>query len=254
MYNNDPEERRREHDSEDRQGNKSASDRINDIETTEIYRVLKKLVSLSFESYQKGFHRYDKKAIVKHFITNQKWKILDDLVSPAFKPDVYVFDLSPSNDASLEMYVNAISSLAVKDSIIYLTYNNCMLRKLEIKRPSPFGVDVKEIVNSEEERYSNFDCTVYKESTFLYDELRTINGRAIYIFSDYDITYDITQLSKENPNVVWFSTEGNVDPMFAMFRRHPSEYEGYYVDVSDISDIEDYIREPNKRKYKGVMK
>ncbi len=54
--------------------------------------------------------------------------------------------------------------------------------------------------------------------------------------------------------MVWFSTEGNIDPMFAMFRQYPSEYEGYYVDVSDISDIEDYIRETNKRKYKGVRK
>ncbi|MDE6141849.1 MAG: hypothetical protein K2G03_04530, partial [Bacilli bacterium] len=116
------------------------------------------------------------------------------------------------------------------------------------------GIDVKEIVNSNEEKYSNFECMVFREFTSLYEELRKIKDRTIYVFSDFDISADISKLSQENPNIVWFSTEGNIDPMFSMFREHPSTYEGYYVDVSDISDIEDYIKEPNKRKYKGVRR
>lgn len=130
---------------------------------------------------------------------------MDDLVSPTYKPDVYVFDLSPSNDDSLEMYVNAISSLAVKDSIIYLTFNESMLRKLVIKKPDSRGIDVKKIVNSEDEKYYNLECTVFREHTSLYEELRTIKNRMIYIFSDFDIMIDITKLSKENPDIVWFS-------------------------------------------------
>lgn len=251
LMNNYDEQEKRKH-SDNSSCKQHASDKINDIEQTEVYKILKKLTSLSFETFRKGTYKYDKKAIISHYITNQKFKILDDLVSPIYKPDVYVFDLSPSNDESLEMYVNAIGSLAIKDSIIYLTYNSSILRKLVIKKPSSGGIDVKYVVNSDEESYYNFDCTVYDKSPSLYDELREIKNRTIYIFSDFDITYDISRLSQENPNVVWFSTEGNIDPMFAMFRDYPSDYEGYYVDVQDITDIEKYIKEPNKKKYKGM--
>ena len=122
----------REQNKENDFENCKASDKINNITKIKIYKVLKKLVSLSYENYQKGTYKYNKKEIIKHYLTEQKFKILDDLESPVFKPDVYVFDLSPSNDNSLEMYVNAISSVAIKDSIIYLTYNNEILRKLTV--------------------------------------------------------------------------------------------------------------------------
>ena len=91
------------------------------------------------------------------------------MISPVFKPDVYVFDLSPSNDNSLEMYVNAISSVAIKGSLIYLTYNNKILRRLLIKKQNPKSIDVKEVVNSENEKYRNFECTVYNEYQSLYE-------------------------------------------------------------------------------------
>ena len=229
----------------------SASDKLDDITTTKIYRVLKKLVSLSYERCQKGTYKYDKKEIVKHYLTNQKFKIIDDLVSPTFKPDVYVFDLSPSNNESLEMYVNAISSVAIKNSLIYLTYNDCILRKLLIKKESAKNIDVSKIVNSDVKFYNNFECTIFNEYRSLYEELRDIKDRKIYIFSDFDISRDISKLSQENQSIVWFSTEKNYGYNSFFYREYPSSYMGYYVETSGIEDIEKFIREKNKNKYKG---
>ena len=239
----------REQNKENDFENCKASDKINNITKIKIYKVLKKLVSLSYENYQKGTYRYDKKAIIEHYLTKQRFKIPDDLESPVFKPDVYVFDLSPSNNNSLEMYVNAISSVAIKDSIIYLTYNNIILRKLTVKKQSSRGIDVKEVATSEKERYENFKCTVYNEYQSLYEELKTIKDRKIYIFSDLDISDDMVKLSKKNRNVVWFSTENNI-LFYGAFREAPIGYKGFYVDTKNITDIEKYIKENNKSKYR----
>ena len=229
----------------------SASDKLNDITTIKIYKVFKKLASLSYERFQQGTYKYDKKEIVKHYLTNQKFKIFDDLVSPTFKPDVYVFDLSPSNNESLEMYVNAISSVAIKNSLIYLTYNDCILRRLLIKKQNSKYIDVSKIVNSEIKSYNNFECTIFYEYRSLYEELKDIKDRKIYIFSDFDITRDISRLSQENPNIVWFSTEKDYGSHSFFFRDYPSSYVGYYVETLGIEDIEKFIREKNKNKYKG---
>ena len=230
------------------------SDKLDDITTTKVYKVLKKLVSLSYEKYEKGTYKYDKKEIVKHYLTNQKFRIIDDLVSPTFKPDVYVFDLSPSNDESLEMYVNAISSVAIKNSLIYLTFNDCVLRKLTIKKENAKNIDVSKIANSQIKKYSNFDCTIFNEYRSLYEELREIKDRKIYIFSDFDISSDISKLSQENQEIVWFSTErsnysSSIYGSF-LYREYPSSYIGYYVDTYGIEDIEKFVLEKNKSKYK----
>lgn len=230
---------------------KQPSSKLSEIRPTEIYRVLKKLVSLSYERYQKGTYRYNKKEIVKHYLTNQKFRIIDDLESPTYKPDVYVFDLSPSNNQSLSMYVNAISSLAVKGSIIYLTFNERILRKIEIKKSSSTGIDVDKVANSEVQKYQNFDCTVFKEYQTIYQELVNIKNRKIYIFSDFDISREISQLSIENSEIVWFSTERiNSGTYWDPFRTYPSTYAGYYIETTGIKDIERYILEKNKQKYK----
>lgn len=232
----------------------SPSDKLDDISTTRIYKVFRKLVSLSYERYQKGTYRYNKKEIVKHYLTSQKFRIIDDLVSPTFKPDVYVFDLSPSNNKSLEMYVNAISSVATKNSLIYLTYNDCILRKLVIKKENSQGIDVSKVANSQVEKYNNFDCTIFTEYRSLYEELRDIKDRKIYIFSDFDISFDISRLSQENPSIVWFSTEknnyGDLNYNNYFYREYPSTYIGYYVEISGIDEIEKFILEKNKSKYK----
>ena len=232
----------------------SPSDKLDDISTTRIYKVFRKLVSLSYERYQKGTYRYNKKEIVKHYLTSQKFRIIDDLVSPTFKPDVYVFDLSPSNNKSLEMYVNAISSVAAKNSLIYLTYNDCILRKLVIKKENSQGIDVSKVANSQVEKYNNFDCTIFTEYRSLYEELRDIKDRKIYIFSDFDISFDISRLSQENPSIVWFSTEknnyGDLNYNNYFYREYPSTYIGYYVETSGIDEIEKFILEKNKSKYK----
>ena len=172
----------------------SPSKKLDDIQPTRIYKVLRKLVSLSYEQYQKGTYKYNKKEIIKHYLTNQKFRIIDDLESPTFKPDVYVFDLSPSNNKSLEMYVNAISSVAIKNSLIYLTYNSCILRKLLIKKENPHGIDVSKIANSQQKNYNNIDCTVFTEYRSMYEELKEIRNRKIYIFSDFD-TVSYTHLT-----------------------------------------------------------
>ena len=227
------------------------SDKLNDIHTTKIYKVLRKLVSLSYERYQKGTYKYDKKEIVKHYLTNQKFRIIDDLISPTFKPDVYVFDLSPSNDESLEMYVNAISSFAIKNSLIYLTYNDCILRKLTIKKECSKGINVNEVANSQVKKYKNFDCKIFDEYCSLYNELKDIKNRKIYIFSDFDISYDISKLSQENQDIVWFSTEKNCrNTEDYFYRQCLSTYVGYYVETSGIDDIEKFILEKNKNKYR----
>ena len=244
----------KENDNNENQGTQSPSDKLNDITTTKIYNVLKKLVSLSYDRYQKGTYKYDKKEIVKHYLTNQKFKILDDLVSPTFKPDVYVFDLSPSNNESLEMYVNAISSVAIKNSLIYLTYNDCILRKLIIKKGSSRPIDVSKIATSQLQKYNNFDCVIFNEYRSLYEELREIKDRKIYIFSDFDISSDISKLSQENQDIVWFSTEksnyGSSIYQSFFYREYPTSYAGYYVETSGIEDIEKFIMEKNKAKYK----
>ena len=251
LMNNYDENHSREQEDKQHKETHSASDKLDDITTTKIYKVLKKLVSLSYERYQKGTYKYDKKEIVKHYLTNQKFKIIDDLVSPTFKPDVYVFDLSPSNNESLEMYVNAISSVAIKNSLIYLTYNDCILRKLLIKKENAKNIDVSKIVNSEIKNYNNFECTIFNEYRSLYEELKDIKDRRIYIFSDFDISRDISRLSQENQNIVWFSTEKDYGSHSFFYREYPSSYMGYYVETSRIEDIEKFIREKNKNKYKG---
>ena len=254
LMNNYEEDVVKENDNNENQGTQSPSDKLNDITTTKIYNVLKKLVSLSYDRYQKGTYKYDKKEIVKHYLTNQKFKILDDLVSPTFKPDVYVFDLSPSNNESLEMYVNAISSVAIKNSLIYLTYNDCILRKLIIKKGSSKPIDVSKIATSQLQKYNNFDCVIFNEYRSLYEELREIKDRKIYIFSDFDISSDISKLSQENQDIVWFSTEksnyGSSIYQSFFYREYPTSYAGYYVETSGIEDIEKFIMEKNKAKYK----
>ena len=239
---------RNESDNDKNVSNKP-SDKLESINTTKIYKVLRKLVSLSYERWQKGTYRYNKKEIVKHYLTKQTYKIIDDLVSPTFKPDVYVFDLSPSNNSSLEMYVNAISSFAFKNSIIYLTYNDCILRKLLIKKENSRGIDVNEVAKSQNKKYDNIDCTIFYDYRSLYEELRIIKDRKIYIFSDFDISSDISKLSQENHNIVWFSTENNNYNNY-YYRDYPSSYIGYYVETSGIDDIEKFILEKNKFKYR----
>ena len=254
LMNNYEEDVDKEHENNHDKGTQNPSDKLNDITTTKIYRVLKKLVSLSYERYQKGTYKYDKKEIVKHYLMNQKFKIIDDLVSPTFKPDVYVFDLSPSNNESLEMYVNAISSVAIKNSLIYLTYNDCILRKLIIKKESYKTIDVSKIATSQLQKYNNFDCVIFNGYRSLYEELREIKDRKIYIFSDFDISSDISKLSQENQDIVWFSTEksncGSSIYQSFFYREYPTSYVGYYVETSGIEDIEKFIMEKNKAKYK----
>lgn len=228
----------------------SPSNKLNDITPTKVYKIFKKLVSLSYERYQKGTYRYNKKEIVKHYLTNQKFRILDDLISPTFKPDVFVFDLSPSNDNSLEMYVNAISSVAVKDSIIYLTFNSEVLKKLIIKKNCHKSINVQDVANSSIKKYASFDCVSFKKYQSLYAELREIKDRKIYVFSDFDISMDMEKLSQENKDIVWFSTENN-HGMYSFYREYPSNYAGYYVETADIKDIEKFVYEKNKEKYRG---
>ena len=255
LMNNYDENNNMSHNTNESKGAGSPSDKLDNITTTKIYQVLKKLVSLSYERYEKGTYKYNKKEIVKHYLTNQKFRIIDDLISPTFKPDVYVFDLSPSNNKSLEMYVNAISSVAIKNSLIYLTYNDCILRKLTIKKENAKGIDVGKVANSQIKKYSNFDCTIFNEYRSLYEELREIRDRKIYVFSDFDISSDISKLSQENQEIVWFSTERSnyASSIYSSFlyREYPSSYIGYYVVTSGIEDIEKFVREKNKAKYKG---
>ena len=228
------------------------SDKLSSIHSSKVYKTLKKLVSLSYERYTKGTYKYNKKDIVKHYITNQKFRIMDDMVSPTFKPDVYVFDLSPSNDDSLELYVNTISSVASKGSIIYLTFNERILRKLTIKKNSSSGIDVEKVAKSNTTRYQNFDCEVFDEFRSLYDELKDIKNKKIYVFSDFDVSEEMCSLSQENDSIVWFSTENSAHygGMFDFYRPYPTTYKGYYVETQGIDDIEKYVLEKNKSKYK----
>ena len=230
----------------------SPSDKLSSIHSSKVYKTLKKLVSLSYERYTKGTYKYNKKDIVKHYITNQKFRIMDDMVSPTFKPDVYVFDLSPSNDDSLELYVNTISSVASKGSIIYLTFNERILRKLTIKKNSSSGIDVEKVAKSNTTRYQNFDCEVFDEFRSLYDELKDIKKKKIYVFSDFDVSEEMCSLSQENDSIVWFSTENSAHygGMFDFYRPYPTTYKGYYVETQGIDDIEKYVLEKNKSKYK----
>ena len=230
----------------------SPSDKLSSIHSSKVYKTLKKLVSLSYERYTKGTYKYNKKDIVKHYITNQKFRIMDDMVSPTFKPDVYVFDLSPSNDDSLELYVNTISSVASKGSIIYLTFNERILRKLTIKKNNSSGIDVEKVAKSNTTRYQNFDCEVFDEFRSLYDELKDIKNKKIYVFSDFDVSEEMCSLSQENDSIVWFSTENSAHygGMFDFYRPYPTTYKGYYVETQGIDDIEKYVLEKNKSKYK----
>ena len=234
--------------SKSNSSSKRPSDKLSDVNATKVYNVLKKLVSLSYERYEKGTYRYDKKEIVKHYITNQKFKILNDTMSPIFKPDVYVFDLSPSNDNSLELYVNAISSLVVKGSIIYLTFNERILRKLTIKKYSNTSIDVNKIATTSENKYKNFDCEIYDDGVcFLYEELVKIRDRNIYIFSDFDVSDDMTRLSQKNREIVWFSTQKQ---NYSFLMDYPVNYQGYYVETENIDDIEKYVLTKNKNRYR----
>ena len=234
--------------SKSNSSSKRPSDKLSDVNATKVYNVLKKLVSLSYERYEKGTYRYDKKEIVKHYITNQKFKILNDTMSPIFKPDVYVFDLSPSNDNSLELYVNAISSLAVKGSIIYLTFNERILRKLTIKKYGNTSIDVNKIATTSENKYKNFDCEIYDDGVcFLYEELVKVRDRNIYVFSDFDVSDDMTKLSQKNREIVWFSTQTQ---NYSFLMDYPVNYQGYYVETENIDDIEKYVLTKNKSRYR----
>ena len=234
--------------SKSNSSSKRPSDKLSDVNATKVYNVLKKLVSLSYERYEKGTYRYNKKEIVKHYITNQKFKILNDTMSPIFKPDVYVFDLSPSNDNSLELYVNAISSLAVKGSIIYLTFNERILRKLTIKKYGNTNIDVNKIATTSENKYKNFDCEIYDDGVCsLYEELVKIRDRNIYIFSDFDVSDDMTRLSQKNREIVWFSTQKQ---NYSFLMDYPVNYQGYYVETENIDDIEKYVLTKNKNRYR----
>ncbi len=250
LMNNYEANQKKENENNTSKGTQSPSNKLNEISTTNIYNILKKLVSLSYERFQKGTYKYNKKEIVKHYLTNQKFKIIDDLVSPTFNPDIYVFDLSPSNNNSLEMYVNAISSVAFKNSWIYLTYNECILRKLIIKKENAKGINVSEVANSQVIKYNNFDCIIFDEYQSLYEELRSIKTRKIYIFSDFDISENISKLSHENPDIVWFSTEQNnslsSEYKSYFYSEYLNSYQGYYVEVSGIEDIEKFIKEKIK--------
>ena len=247
LMNNYEDEKNLEH-SKSSSSSKRPSDKLSDVNATKIYNVLKKLVSLSYERYENGTYRYNKKEIVKHYITNQKFKILNDTMSPIFKPDVYVFDLSPSNDNSLELYVNAISSLAVKGSIIYLTYNERIIRKLTIKKYDNASIDVNKIATTKENRYKNFDCEIYDDKMCsLYKELVKIRDRNIYIFSDFDVSDDMTRLSQKNREIVWFSTQTQ---NYSFFMDYPINYKGYYVETKGIDDIEKYVLTKNKSGYR----
>ena len=234
--------------SKSNSSSKRPSDKLSDVNATKVYNVLKKLVSLSYERYEKGTYRYNKKEIVKHYITNQKFKILNDTMSPIFKPDVYVFDLSPSNDNSLELYVNAISSLAVKGSIIYLTFNERILRKLTIKKYGNTSIDVNKIATTSENKYKNFDCEIYDDGVcFLYEELVKVRDRNIYVFSDFDVSDDMTKLSQKNREIVWFSTQTQ---NYSFLMDYPVNYQGYYVETENIDDIEKYVLTKNKSRYR----
>ena len=88
----------------------------------------------------------------------------------------------------------------------------------------------------------------------MYEELREIKDRKIYVFSDFDISSDISRLSQENQEIVWFSTErsnyGSSIYGSFFYREYPSSYIGYYVNTSGIEDIEKFVLEKNKSKYK----
>ena len=249
MDNYDEELNKKDTDENKEKELSSPSNKLNEVTPSKVYKIFKKLVSLSYERYQKGTYKYNKKEIVKHYLTNQKFRILDDLISPTFKPDVFVFDLSPSNDNSLEMYVNAISSVAVKDSIIYLTFNSEVLKKLIIKKNCHKSINVQDVANSSIKKYASFDCVSFEEYQSLYTELREIKDRKIYVFSDFDISMDMEKLSQENKDIVWFSTENN-HGMYSLYREYPSNYAGYYVETTDIKDIEKFVYEKNKEKYR----
>lgn len=250
MDNYDEELNKKDTDDDKEKELSSPSNKLNDVTSTKVYKVFKKLVSLSYERYQKGTYRYNKKEIIKHYLTSQKFRIIDDLVSPTFKPDVFVFDLSPSNDNSLEMYVNAISSVAIKDSIIYLTFNSEVLKKLIIKKNCHKSINVQDVANSSLKKYASFDCVSFEKYQSLYAELREIKDRKIYVFSDFDVSMDMEKLSQENKDIVWFSTENN-HGMYSLYREYPSNYAGYYVETTDIKDIEKFVYEKNKEKYRG---
>lgn len=250
MDNYDEELNKKDTDEDKEKELSSPSNKLNDVTPTKVYKIFKKLVSLSYERYQKGTYRYNKKEIIKHYLTSQKFRIIDDLVSPTFKPDVFVFDLSPSNDNSLEMYVNAISSVAVKDSIIYLTFNSEVLKKLIIKKNCHKSINVQDVANSSLKKYASFDCVSFEKYQSLYAELRKIKDRKIYVFSDFDVSIDMEKLSQENKDIVWFSTENN-HGMYSFYREYPSNYVGYYVETTDIKDIEKFVYEKNKEKYRG---
>ena len=247
LMNNYEEKKKLEH-SKSNSTSKQPSNKLSNVNATKVYNILKKLVSLSYERYENGTYRYDKKEIVKHYITNQKFKILNDTMSPIFKPDVYVFDLSPSNDNSLELYVNAISSLAIKGSIIYLTFNERILRKLTIKKYGNTNIDVNKIATTSENKYKNFDCEIYDDRMCsLYEELVKVRDRNIYVFSDFDVSDDMTKLSQKNREIVWFSTQTQ---NYSFLMDYPVNYQGYYVETENIDDIEKYVLTKNKSRYR----
>lgn len=53
------------HDVNNNKKSENPSDKLDDITITKIYKVLKKLVSLSYERYEKGTYKYDKKEIMR---------------------------------------------------------------------------------------------------------------------------------------------------------------------------------------------
>ena len=82
--------------------------------------------------------------------------------------------------------------------------------------------------------------------------MKDIKNKKIYVFSDFDVSEEMCSLSQENDRIVWFSTENSdhYGGMFDFYRPYSTTYKGYYVETQGIDDIEKYVLEKNKSKYK----
>lgn len=74
-----------------------------------------------------------------------------------------------------------------------------MIYFIILQKENRKNIDVSKIVNSEVESYNNFECTIFYEYRSLYEELKDIRDRNIYIFSDFDISQDISKLPQKKP-------------------------------------------------------
>ena len=136
----------------------------------------------------------------------------------------------------------------MKGSIIYLTLNERILRKLTIKKYGNTSIDVNKIATTSENKYKNFDCEIYDDGVcFLYEELVKVRDRNIYVFSDFDVSDDMTKLSQKNREIVWFSTQTQ---NYSFLMDYPVNYQGYYVETENIDDIEKYVLTKNKSRYR----